>query len=142
MISVRTTRQRGFTMVTGIFLLALMAILSVFIIGLGIFQSKATSLDVAGARAYQAAAAGVQAGVYNSLRNNTCGGQTLTFTGVMVNFKAVVTCSRSTHIEGATTINVDTISATACNQPTCPDVSGAPPSTYVERKLTAVVENP
>jgi len=138
----KDSRARGFTVITAIFLVLILSILAVFIIGLGVFQSHSISLDMLGARAYQAAKAGIEAGAYNSLRNDTCAGQTINFGGALTGFTAVVTCTRDTpqHNEGGTLINADTITSTACNQTTCPDTSGAPPSNYVERQLTIVVE--
>ena len=44
-------------------------------------QHAGAALDVAGARAYQAARAGVEWGLFHSLRNGNCGDATLNFSG-------------------------------------------------------------
>jgi hypothetical protein len=48
-------------------------------------------------------------------------------------FSTAVACTRTTADELGTTITVDQISATACNQPPCPNA--APGVHYVERQL-------
>ncbi len=130
----------GFALPTAIFLMVILAAVAAFLIGIRLLQDSSVSLDVLGARAYQAAKAGIQWGTYNSLINNTCGGSTaLTFGGTLSSFGTTVTCSNggTTHTEGTTTINIDTIISTACNQPPCPNA--APTGNYVERQLTTVV---
>ncbi len=133
-------RQSGFAIITGVFLVVILALLGVAIIAINVFQSKSASLDTLGARAYQAAKAGIEAGAYNSLRNNLCAAQTINFTGTLTGFTANVSCVRTPHTEGATTINTDTITSVACNQAPCPNAT--PANNYVERQLTTVVENP
>ena len=127
----------GFALPTAIFLMVILAAIAAFLIGIRLLQDSSTTLDVLGARAYQAAKAGIQWGTYNSLINNTCGGTALTFGGTLSSFGATVTCSTTTHTEGTTTVNIDTITSTACNQPPCPNA--APTGNYVERQLTTVV---
>jgi len=129
--------QKGFTMVTAVFLVVILALLGAAIIGISVYQERSVSIDTLGARAYQAAQAGIEAGTYNSLRNNTCVPQTINFGGTLTGFSAAVSCSSTSHTEGATTVNVDTITSTACNQPPCPNA--APGTNYVERQLAVSV---
>jgi len=65
-------RQRGFSLVTGIFLVVVLALLGVFIVSVTGLQVSSHQLDILGARAYQAARAGAEWGVYQVLDpNNT-----------------------------------------------------------------------
>ena len=54
----RPDRQRGFTVVTAIFLLVVLAALGGFIATISTTQHIGSALDVSGARAYQAARSG------------------------------------------------------------------------------------
>jgi len=130
--------ERGFTLVSGIFLVVILAALGVFIINVSRMTSRTQSLDLLGVRAYQAARAGTEWGAFNSLRNNTCAGTTLTFPATQLqDFNTTVTCTTSSGDELGTAINIDTITALACNQPPCP--AAAPAENYVERQLTLTV---
>ena len=130
--------QSGFSIVTAIFLVVILAMLAVFIVSVLGLQSRAVVLDIVGARAYQAARAGMEWGAFQTLRNNTCGGTTLTFPGTSLEgFTTTVTCSRATANEGGVSINTDQYEATACNQPPCPAAS--PGANYAERRLRVVV---
>jgi MSHA biogenesis protein MshP len=134
-------RQRGFALMTGIFLITILFLLSAFLIGFRVHQDSSVSLDVLGTRAYAAARSGAEWGAYNSLRNNTCAATSaLAFASTLAGFTATVTCSRSAYDEGGATVNIDTILATACNQPSagnCPNA--APGANYVERQITTSV---
>ena len=137
----RASSQRGFTLVTAIFLITILFLLSAFMIAFRVYQESSVSLDTLGTRAYAAARSGVEWGAYNSLRNNTCAATTaLTLGGTLAGFTATVTCSRSAYNEAGTTVNMDTIVANACNQPAagnCPNA--APGQNYVERQITVTV---
>lgn len=134
-------RQHGFTTVAAVFLITILSLLSAYLVGLRVYQELDVTLDTAGTRAYAAARSGAEWGAYNSLRNNTCTGTTaLTLGGSLVNYKATVTCVRSTFNEGGTTVLIDTIVANACNQPSagnCPNATPGP--NYVERQMTFTV---
>lgn len=56
--------QRGFSLVSAIFLLVVLAGLGVAILNVSTVQHTASALDLLGARAYQAARAGVEWGLY------------------------------------------------------------------------------
>jgi MSHA biogenesis protein MshP len=136
------SRQRGVTIVTAIFLITVLALLGAFVVSVAGFQQKSSQLDIQGARAYQAARAGIEWGAYQSLRGANvppaaCFGATdLTFAGTSLNgFTTTVSCNRTTHTELATTVTMDQITAVACNAlPPCP--SAAPAADYVERQIT------
>lgn len=59
--------QRGFTMVSAIFLLVVLVSLGAFIVNVSTTQSITSAQDVQGSRAYQAARAGVEWGLYQVL---------------------------------------------------------------------------
>ncbi len=61
--------QRGFSLVSAIFLLVVIAALGTFAVTLFTTQQQSQALDVLGARAYQAARAGVEWGAYQVIRN-------------------------------------------------------------------------
>lgn len=61
--------QRGFSMVSAIFLLVVIAALGAFSATLFTTQQHSAALDVLGARAYQAARAGVEWGAYQVISN-------------------------------------------------------------------------
>jgi MSHA biogenesis protein MshP len=130
--------QAGFSIMTAIFLIVILALLGVFIVSVLGLQQSAVSLDILGARAYQAARAGIEWGAFQTLRNDACGGTTLTFAGTSLEgYTTTVTCSRTTANEGGATVNTDQYEATACNQPPCP--AAAPGANYAERRLRVVV---
>ncbi len=129
----------GFALPSAIFLLVVLAALGAVLLRISTSQQIGAALDVQGARAYQAARAGIEWGMFQSLRNDSCGSTTLAFvvTGLS-EFSTAVACTRTTADELGTTVTADQITATACNQPPCPN--GAPAVNYVERQLRVVIE--
>jgi MSHA biogenesis protein MshP len=132
--------QEGFALVSAIFLITVLFLLGAYLVGLRTSQSSAATLDLLGMRAYSAARSAIEWAAYDSLRNGLCSASTtLTFGGTLSDFTATVTCTRTTYAE-ASTVTVDAIVATACNQPaasTCPNAS--PGVNYVERQLAITV---
>ncbi len=146
--------QRGFSIVTAIFLIVVLAALGVFIVSVTGIQQSSLALDVQGVRAYQAARAGIEWGAYqvldpnNTLNPATCSPVVMptcpasptnlsSLAGSLSPFTVTVTCTATSTTEGNREIRVYEIIATACNQPPCP--SGAPASGYVERRITATL---
>jgi MSHA biogenesis protein MshP len=133
--------QRGFTLVSGIVLVTILALLAAYLMSLRVTQSAANALDTLGSRAHAAARSGTEWGAYNSLRNDTCTPSTaLALTGPLAGFTVTVTCSRATYNEAGEDIHMDMVVATACNQPAsgnCPNMS--PGANYVERQITITV---
>lgn len=134
--------QSGFALPSAIFLLVILAALGAFILSVSTSQHMGAALDVQGARAYQAARTGIQWGLYQSARNSTCASITLSFAGTsLAEFTTSVSCVPYSANEAGATVNVDQITATACNQgPPCP--SASPGANYVERQLTVTIERP
>jgi MSHA biogenesis protein MshP len=151
--------QRGFSIVTAVFLIVVLALLGVFIISVTGLQQSSLQLDVQGVRAYQAARAGIEWGAYQVLDpNNTlnpgpsCGPTVntapcatspthiATLTGSLSPFTVSVECTMTPTTEGNREVRVYQIVATACNQPSgvsC--LSTTPAAGYVERRITATL---
>src|SRR4051812_45809727 len=68
----RSPRQRGVSLVTAIFLLVVLSGLAGAMINVYISQQVSSGLDIQGARAYHAARAGIEWGLYQQLQNNRC----------------------------------------------------------------------
>lgn len=140
--------QRGVSIIAAIFLLLLFAALATYMLWITSAQNRGQAQDFQGARAYQAARAGVEWGLYQLLRNSTCtapaGGNPVTFAGTsLADFTASVTCSKTgTTDELGSPVQVYAISATACNIPvggTCIGIA-AGGSNYVERQIQVTTE--
>jgi len=134
--------QRGASLVTAIFLLVVLASLAVAMVTLSTTQQAASNLDLQGSRAYLAARAGAEWGVYQVTRNITpCpagapGLRTLTFPAgaSLSGFSVTVRCLRVDHSNPALVRHQ--LTATACNQgaPACPNPSNN--GDYVQRVIT------
>lgn len=86
---------RGFAIVTAIFILVVLAVLGAFIVNVSTNQQIGSALDVQGVRAYQAARAGIEWGLYQQLRTGSCA-PTSSFNPAattLANFTVTVTCS-------------------------------------------------
>jgi MSHA biogenesis protein MshP len=137
--------QRGFALVTGIFLIVILSLLSAYMIGFRVYQESGVSLDTLGTRAFAAAHAGVEWGAYNSLRPGPCAaGPTTTSLvlggGTLSGYTATVTVTGTTHNEAGAPVTMCTIVSNACNQPSggaCPNAT--PGANYAERQITNMV---
>jgi MSHA biogenesis protein MshP len=149
-------RVRGFAIVSAIFILIVLAALGAFIVTISTNQQIGSALDVQGVRAYQAARAGVEWGVfqvqstaaynfgYTSTDANLrkCPGgvspSTDSFTpgaATLTAFTITVACTET--IDGSGGPSIYRITATACSQPdggACPNTNN-PGSLYIERRL-------
>lgn len=85
--------QRGFAMVSAVFLLVVLAALGAAMLTFSSSQHASSAMDIQGAQAYQSAQAGIEWGAYQVLRNNSCAGTTLTISGLSV----VVACASTTY---------------------------------------------
>jgi MSHA biogenesis protein MshP len=130
--------QRGFTLVAAVFLIAVLGMLSAYLINFRLYQEAGVTLDTLATRAYAAARSGIEWAAYNSLRNNACAASTsLTLGGTLNGYTVTVTCTRSSFNEAGASVNIDAITATACNNATCPQATPGP--NYVERQMTVMV---
>ncbi|MBY0268726.1 MAG: agglutinin biogenesis protein MshP [Burkholderiales bacterium] len=145
----RITRMRGFSLVTGIFLLVVMSALGAFMVIFTGLQQNTVQIDVLGVRAYYAARAGINWGIYRALDpENTIApgaaafaacptGTINTLSGSLAPFTVIVGCTLSSATEANREIRVYQITATACNQATCP--AATPAAGYVERSVVVTV---
>lgn len=127
------SRQRGAALVVAVFLIVVLALLATVAVRLTSVQSQNVNLNLLGARALNAARAGIEWSVQRTLSAGTCfsGATTLT-EGALTGFNVSVSCSQTSHAEGAATVQVFAITAFASN-----GSYGQPD--YVSRRLSAVV---
>jgi MSHA biogenesis protein MshP len=134
---------RGFALPAALFLLVVLAGLSAWLVRSTQISLAQGNLELVGARAYQAAQAGLEAGIYTVLTTGTCiAGPISGLAGDLADFTASVSCTPYTADEGGQTITLFTLTSIACNQPVgggCPNPSPSLPE-YAERHVTATVE--
>lgn len=127
--------QKGFTMVSAIFLLVVLAGLGAAMVTISGAQHTSSALDIQGARAYQAARAGIEWGVHRVVNGSACFASPSSFVPqapTMTDFTVTVTCTSS----ASAGITVYQIQSTACNQPNAGACPGAAGNTYyVERQM-------
>ena len=136
--------QKGFSLVTAIFLLVVLGGLGAMMMTFFTAQQQSSALDVVGARAYHAARAGIEWGAYQVLRNPGVGfeaacllGPTTenhvagTFLGTLSTFDVSVACSSNTYTDG-TSVTVYRLTATASR-------GAAGQADYVERQIEATL---
>lgn len=133
----RWRRAAGAALVTAIFLLVALAGLATVIVSVMTAQQTAATLDQQGERAYQAARAGIEWGLWQRLRQPAqmpCAGSysfALPTNTSLSAFTVTVSCEAA--IDGHVTLT-----AIACNEPqggACPN--NAPSGDYVQRRLQA-----
>jgi MSHA biogenesis protein MshP len=127
--------QRGFALVAAIFLIVVLASLGVFIVRVSAVQQQTVNIALLGARAFEAAVAGMEWGAFQALDSGACTSTTLNLTeGGLAGFDVDVTCSSSAHTESGNVYNLYLIDAEARN-----GVYGTPD--YVSRRMQARVTN-
>jgi MSHA biogenesis protein MshP len=130
----RIPDQRGFTLITAIFLLVAVAALVVFMTNIRVVQQTTLLYGVQGARAMQAARSGIEWGIHDAIVNSGCAAST-TFTiarPALDNFSVEVQCAATTHTEGVTAIATYQLTSIASD-----GVFGS--LDYVQRRLQATV---
>lgn len=147
MITMRAKGQRGFSLITAIFLLVVLASLGALMMTFFTAQQQSSALDALGSRAYQASRAGVEWSAFQITQSGVAGGafatacQTgatsspLPLPGALSGFGVNVQCSAASSVEGANNVWVYNITATASG------VNGATPggADYVEREIQAAI---
>lgn len=147
--------KNGFAVVAAIFLLIVLSALGAFVVSISTTQHAQNALDIQGARAYQAARAGIEWGVWqvmNPENTNTslapfttqyeCGGGSGTshtlaaLGGTLAGFTVTVGCTFVDHPDAGITRRVYTLTSTAFwgaapAAPASPD--------FVEREVVATV---
>lgn len=132
---------RGFAILSAIFILVVLASLGAFVVTISTNQQVGSALDIQGARAYQAARAGLEWGLYRQLRAGSCAGASSFVPGAasLSGFTVTVTCTAVPDPGGFSGPTVYSVDAVACNQPNaaeplCPNTVN-PGTQYVERRL-------
>lgn len=138
-------RSRGVGLVTAIFLLVVIAGLAVAMVTIFTTQQGSSALDVQGTRAYQAARAGLEWGVYKRLREGSCAGTSLivlddatSLRGFVVTVVFQTAKGPDTDSGVAGTLDRCKVTATACNAPdggACPNPQNT--TDYVQRVMEA-----
>ncbi len=130
--------QQGFSLVTAIFLLVVLSFLGVAMVTLSTTQHQGEALDVMGARAYQAARAGIEwaafkvnSSPFNAAAAATCATTfTNTLGGTLAPFTVVVACTPTSYTEGTSTIWIYDLTSVA-------STAGAPGDPdYIERTIS------
>lgn len=124
----RAHRQRGFTIIAAIFILVVLAGLGGAILTVSSNQQIGSALDVQGVRAYLAARAGIEWGLYQQLRNGSCvaSSSVTPSAPTLSGFSVIVTCQAYADTNGGPDVHL--IESTAS--------SGTVGSfTYVERRV-------
>ncbi len=125
--------QRGFALVAAIFLIVVLASLGVVIVRISGVQQHTVNIALLGARAFEAAVAGMEWGAFQALDSGACTTTTLNLTeGGLAGFDVDVTCSSSAHTESGNVYNLYLIDAEARY-----GVYGTPD--YVSRRMQARV---
>lgn len=129
---------------SAIFLLVIMAALAAFIVQVSVASQTASAQDVQGARAYQAARLGIEAGLYAVQVTGNCPGATLSNVSGLNGFKVTWACSSYAFTESAVNRTIWQITATACTTSgaSCPSATPAElqSADYTERQLVVVTE--
>jgi MSHA biogenesis protein MshP len=127
--------QRGFSILSAIFLLVVLAFLGVAMVTFSTTQHQSSAMDVMGARAYQAARAGIEWGAYQVLQNGGACAATTTLAampGTLSGFTVTVTCVSTPHSEAGVPVNVYQLTSTATQ-------GAAGTAGYVERQMTVTI---
>jgi MSHA biogenesis protein MshP len=140
----RAAGQRGLGAVAAIAVLVVLAALAAAVVRLGSAAQASAAQDVLGARAWQAARAGTDWGLYQAFKGawSACSNATQTLDLVAeTGFRVTVRCDSRSFNEGESApgtprvVRIYTLDAVACNGSTaCPDDARAARPGYVERR--------
>jgi MSHA biogenesis protein MshP len=145
----RHSGERGFSLISAIVILVVLAVLGVAVVTVSTNQQRGAVADVLGARAYAAARAGMEWGMYQLSNSNgfgstglpnsrTCPPSPTSFAlpasaPTLSSFTVKVTCTKipdPNNDSGATVYQIDSI---ACNVPVAGSCPGTLGINYVER---------
>lgn len=139
--------QRGFSLVTAIFLLVVLASLGAVMMTFFTAQQQSSALDVMGARAYQASRAGIEWGAYQVLPNSAAAFATScrpptgavsqvlpALGGTLSSFTVTVGCTATAHSEATATVTIYQVNSVAATQ----GLAAGNPD-YVERQMTVTI---
>jgi MSHA biogenesis protein MshP len=136
--------QRGFTVVSAIFLLVVIAMLGAAAVSLSTSQQQTSAMDVLGARAYQAARSGIEWGAFQVLQSGAINSGNCPVAGAsfsvampaaLSSFGVSVFCrSSSAATEADTTVTLFELTSTAA---TTGAAVGTP--AYAERQISVTI---
>lgn len=142
-MSITYLKSRGFTLISAIFVVVVLSAFGMSMLVMSTVQQRGSALDLESARAYQAARAGLEWGLYQvqtPAGPPACFGSTnVALTGELSRFVATVQCTLTNYSDGSQNFSMYTLISNACNIPNsgaCPSVSTQPNS--VERQLKVV----
>jgi MSHA biogenesis protein MshP len=125
--------EGGFSLVSAIFLLVVLAGLGVVAVRLNVVQQQTTTAELRGAQAFHAAKSGAAWAAYRALNAGVCATSTLNLTeGATAGFAVTVQCSQTSYVEGTSTIRVFVFDVRAVG-----GVYGGPD--YVSRRLQSKI---
>lgn len=114
--------EGGFSLISAIFLLVVIAALGTFAVTLSTTQNQSQAMDIMAARGYQAALSGVEWAAYNvsqQAANSPAAwagcvtGATVTVGGNLAPFTVTVNCTATSAVEGTTTLWIYAVSSLA-----------------------------
>lgn len=129
--------ERGFAMVSAIFLMVVLALLGGLMLSMSNSQQISSVRDLLGTRAYYAARAGIEWGAYQALQNGSClASTTPAALSNSTNFTVVVACTTTgPYDEGGMSVTVYQITSTA-------STGTLGQHDHAERQLQAVMSAP
>ena len=142
-------RQHGFGAIAAIVVLVILALLAAAIVSIGSVQQITSAQDLMSAKAWQAARAGNEWGLYQALKNGSCTTPAPTLDlSADTGFHVTVTCESWTYNEGETIpgtpkqVTVYRITAVACPAAACPVITPTVAGVgYVERTRVVLATN-
>jgi MSHA biogenesis protein MshP len=126
--------EDGFSLISAIFLLVVIAALGTFAVTLSTTQQQSAALDVQGARAYQAARAGIEWGAFQVLRNTNCPAPTTlpALPNTLASFTVTVLCTSTATTEAGLPVTMFQLTSTA--------IQGTPSTpNYVDRQMSVTI---
>ncbi|HVC50064.1 MAG TPA: hypothetical protein VND43_07895 [Burkholderiales bacterium] len=125
--------QAGFGLALAVFILVILASLGAYLALVVPTQASENGQAFQTERAYQAARAGMEWGLYQVMRRNLCAAsQSISMAPDMPGFSVMVTCQETTAQESGQTVTFATLTSTASY-----GISGQ--QDYVEREVQATV---
>ncbi|GAA5179898.1 hypothetical protein GCM10025771_23150 [Niveibacterium umoris] len=127
-------RERGFLLPAAVFLLVVLAGMAAFLLRVSASTQQTVALDLQGVRAYQAARAGIEYGLYQVQRSGVCAASTsVTLPAGFNGFSVNLQCSGTSFQEAGSGRTLYQLSATA-------SYGSAGSSDFVERQIVASTE--
>lgn len=108
-------RQQGMSLVVALFVIVVVAALAAAAVTFGTSRRQTQALELAAARALEAARAGIEWAGYRALVNNACAASTvLTLSeGALAGHTVTVRCTQTSHTDGAQAYRLYDVSAFA-----------------------------